>query len=101
MATTTTELLVPAQPIPNQDPVGLIEPSEDAHSEPGNGENSTDYLPPDYVRMADRKDPLLALLADEDAIRREPSKHTISLLRRLMGTRNDNMRGSLMSRNPI
>ncbi len=54
----------------------LIEPEED--------ENGNHYLPPEYIRMTDRKDFAWRLFADEDTIWHEPSKHTISLLRRLL-----------------
>ena len=53
--------------------------------EPEGDENSNDYLPPEYIRMADRKGSAWRLLADEDAIWHEPSKHIISPLRSLMG----------------
>ena len=51
---------------------------------PERNENSSDYLPPEHIRMADRKDHLLALLADEDAIWHEPSRRTVSVVRRLL-----------------
>jgi len=102
VASTATGLLVPAQPKPEENapveviepdeqpeenaPVEVIEPDERLHIEPDTHEGNTHYyLPSEHISMADRKDSLRALFADEDAIWHEPSKHTISVLRRLLG----------------
>ena len=69
IAETTKELVEPLyQETDNHSLVKQVELEEELLIEPESDENSTDYLPPEYISMADRKDPILVLLADEDVI---------------------------------
>jgi len=66
-------------------PMVTIQPEEEVAAEMDPLDDSNHYQSPEDIHIIDTREPGWDLLADEDHIWHEPSRQTISTLRRLLG----------------